>query len=55
MRTLSGAPMLGALAMLALLSTAIPSAAQVAQPRYPKMAPIDRYLMPDRNAEIALA
>ena len=47
--------MFGALAMLAFLSAAIPSAAQGAQPRYPKMAPIDRYLMPDRNAEIALA
>ena len=29
--------------------------AQGAQPSYPSMAPIDQYLMTDRNAEIALA
>lgn len=46
---------MGALAMLALLSTAMPTAAQAAEPQYPKMAPIDQYLMADRKAEIALA
>ena len=55
MRTLFGAPTLCALAMLAFLITAVPGAAQSAQPPYPKMAPIAQYLMPDRNAEIALA
>jgi hypothetical protein len=29
--------------------------AQNAKPQYPSMAPLDRYLMADRNAEIALA
>jgi hypothetical protein len=29
--------------------------AQTTNPTYPKMAPLDEYLMPDRNAEIALA
>ena len=38
----------------------IPSAtsqvqAQVGKARYPAMAPLDQYLMPDRNSEIALA
>lgn len=50
-------PILNALAALALLGTAIPSAARAAQPPtlYPTMAPLGEYLMTDREAEIALA
>jgi hypothetical protein len=39
---------------LALL-TVLPARAQDAKAPYPAMAPIDQYLMADRNAEIALA
>ena len=39
----------------AVLSVALPARAEAAKPRYPKMAPIEQYLIPDRNAEIALA
>ena len=45
----------GTLAVVALLSAALPTRAQDAKPRYPTMAPIEQYLMPDRNAEIAMA
>jgi hypothetical protein len=57
MRTFSGAPILGVLAMFALLSTAIPSAAQAAQPPtlYPSMAPLSKYFMADRQSEIDFA
>lgn len=37
------------------LGTAYQAIAQDATTHYPKMAPIDQYLMADRNAEIALA
>jgi len=49
--------MLGTLAMLAFLSTAIPSAARAAQPPspYPTMAPLSQYLIQDRQSEIDLA
>jgi hypothetical protein len=49
--------MLGALAMLAFLSTAIPSAARAAQPpsSYSTMAPLSKYLMTDRQSEIDFA
>jgi len=32
-----------------------PGQAQAPKTAYPSMAPLDQYLMPDRNAEIALA
>jgi hypothetical protein len=38
-----------------LLSTALRAHAQGAAASYPKMAPIEQYLMPDRNAEISMA
>jgi hypothetical protein len=45
-----------ALALLAIvLSPAWPQQAPDAKAPYPSMAPIEQYLMPDRNAEIALA
>ncbi len=39
----------------ALLNTRSRAHAQEAAASYPKMAPIEQYLMPDRNAEIAMA
>jgi hypothetical protein len=45
--------MLGALLLVVLSSAA--TEAQNSQAAYPSMAPIDQYLMTDRNAEIALA
>ncbi len=42
-------------AVVILLSVAWKARAEDAQIPYPKMAPIDQYLMADRNAEIALA
>ena len=49
-------PMILTLSML-LLGTAAPSIAQTQPPAtpYPAMAPLEGYLMPDRDAEIALA
>ncbi|MGA8273055.1 MAG: hypothetical protein WB919_15945 [Candidatus Sulfotelmatobacter sp.] len=41
--------------LVAVLSAAWPGQAQEAKTPYPSMAPIDRYLIADRNAEIALA
>jgi len=46
---------LGAFIGGAVLSVALPARAEVAKPLYPKMAQIKQYLIPDRNAEIALA
>jgi len=43
------------LALLAVLGTAYLAMAQDATTPYPKMAPIDQYLMADQSAEIALA
>lgn len=43
------------IALLAALGAANPASAQIAATKYTKMAPIDQYLMADRNAEIALA
>ena len=40
--------------IVAVLMVSLPAAAQNAATAYPKMAPIEQYLM-DRNAEIALA
>jgi hypothetical protein len=42
-------------ALLFVLGTAYQATAQETTTPYPKMAPIDQYLMPDRDAEIALA
>jgi hypothetical protein len=42
-------------ALLVMLGTAYQAFAQDAPTAYPKMAPIDQYLMADRDAEIALA
>jgi len=42
-------------ALLVVFATAYGATAQDATTHYPKMAPIDQYLMADREAEIALA
>jgi hypothetical protein len=42
-------------ALAALLSCTLPVRAAEPATRYPAMAPLDQYLMPDRDAEIALA
>lgn len=44
-----------AFALAVVLPAAMPSSAQVAKTPYPSMAPVQQYMMPDRNAEIALA
>ena len=46
---------IAALAVLSFLSCAVCSRAQVQKAPYPAMAPLDQYLIPDENAEIALA
>ena len=46
---------LGTLSLVVMLITAWQALAQDAKAQYPSMAPLDQYLMPDRNAEIALA
>lgn len=43
------------LAQVGMLYAARPARAQVAKAQYASMAPVDAYLMADRNAEIALA
>ncbi|HEY7980376.1 MAG TPA: hypothetical protein VID19_02745, partial [Candidatus Eremiobacteraceae bacterium] len=57
MRTRSVIPLLGTLALLAFIGTAIPSAARAAQPLalYPTMAPLSKYFMADRQSEIDFA
>lgn len=50
-----GAILIKSYALLVVLSAAHQAMAQDAKTAYPKMAPIDQYLMPDREAEIALA
>lgn len=44
-----------ALATLTLAATLPPARAQPAKAKYPAMAPLSQYLIPDQNAEIALA
>jgi len=44
-----------AVALAIVLSAAWPARAQDAKTPYPTMAPVEKYLMADRNAEIALA
>jgi hypothetical protein len=46
---------LGVFAIVAVLSVALPARAEDAKLLYPKMVSIEQYLIPDRNAEIALA
>jgi hypothetical protein len=46
---------LGSFALVVVLSTAWQAHAQDAKAPYPSMAPLDQYLIADRNAEIALA
>ena len=46
--------LLAAFLLMAALSAPRPAAAQDAQQPYPRMAPLEQYLM-DRDAEIALA
>lgn len=43
------------LAMAVMLSAGLPAPAQDRTASYRSMAPVEQYLMPDRNAEIALA
>jgi len=50
-----GAIAIKSMALLVALGTAFPARSQDAKTSYPAMAPIDQYLMPDRDAEIALA
>lgn len=44
-----------AIALAAVVAAALQTQAQNTQTAYPTMAPVDQYMMPDRNAEIALA
>jgi hypothetical protein len=46
---------LGSFALVVVLSTAWQAQAQDAKAPYPSMAPLEQYLMADRNAEIAMA
>jgi len=46
---------LGALSLGVILGSAWTAHGQAAKDRYPRMAPLDQYLIPDRNAEVALA
>ncbi|MFY9949564.1 MAG: hypothetical protein WAK27_12780, partial [Candidatus Sulfotelmatobacter sp.] len=42
-------------ALILILGAGWQARAQDRQPSYPTMAPLDQYLMADRNAEIAMA
>jgi hypothetical protein len=53
--TTFGANAIRSFALLAMLGVAYHAMAQDAATPYPKMAPIDQYLLADRDAEIALA
>jgi hypothetical protein len=55
MRKNIGAAVITSFVLLAGFGTTHGAMAQDATPSYPKMAPIDQYLMADRAAEIALA
>ena len=54
-RKLVRAIALGSFALAIVLGTSWPAQAQDAKAPYPSMAPLDQYMMADRNAEIALA
>jgi hypothetical protein len=43
------------IALVVMLGTSLYTMAQDAKATYPKMAPLDQYMMEDRNSEIALA
>jgi len=51
----AGAIAIKSLALLVVLGTALQARSQEATTPYPNMAPIEQYLMADRDAEIALA
>ena len=51
----AGAIAIKSLALLVVLGTALQARSQEATTPYPNMAPIEQYLMTDRDAEIALA
>ena len=46
---------MGSFALVVVLSSSSPAGAQDSRPLYEHMAPIDKYLMTDRNTEIAFA
>jgi hypothetical protein len=48
-------PALLMLVLVVVLGGALPARTEDAKPKYPKMAPIEAYLISDRKAEIALA
>jgi hypothetical protein len=54
-RTFVTAMASGALTVVAALSVMSSASAEDAKPQYPKMAPIEQYLIPNRADEIALA
>jgi hypothetical protein len=54
-RTFASAIALGALTVVAALSVMLSASAEDTKPRYPKMAPLEQYLIPNRATEIALA
>ena len=54
-RSFIGTAAVGTFIVVAILSVALAARAEDAKPRYPKMAPVEQYLIPDRNVEIALA
>ena len=51
----AGAIAIKSFALLVVLGTAYQARSQNATTWYPKIAPVDQYLMADRDAEIALA
>ena len=53
--TIPGPIVVHAVALAAVLSSAVPGYAQDAKTPYPNMAPVGQYMMADRNSEIALA
>jgi hypothetical protein len=54
-RQMSSSLSIQALTLAAVLGLAAVAQAQDSKTPYPSMAPLDQYLIPDRNAEIALA
>jgi hypothetical protein len=54
-RTFMRTVALGLFTAVAALSVVLPASGEDAKPQYPRMAPIEQYLILDRNAEIALA
>src|SRR5579864_8627107 len=54
-RTMTGRIMLGGFMLVVVLGTSWQARGADAKGPYPSMAPVDQYLIADRNAEIALA